>query len=55
MHFWFVVRADGAPVQWEVLHRVDVTVHPIQPGLNLFPGLQVLASDGPMVFVDPAC
>lgn len=55
MHCWFVARADGALVHYDVSHQLKVPVRPIVPGLNPIPGVRVLAAAGKgHVFATPA-
>lgn len=46
MHCWFVAKADGALVHYDVSHQLKLPRRPIEPGLNPVPGLRVLAAAG---------
>lgn len=46
MHCWFVAKADGAIVHYDVSHQLKVPVRPVEPGLNPIPGVRVLAAAG---------
>lgn len=46
MHCWFVAKADGAIVHYDVSHQLKLPTWPVLPGLNPVPGLRFLAAVG---------